>query len=122
MYFSRPKTGHSHFLINALVHQYESNVTDGPFLPLFQALLETQRELRTHVPNFTFNLGFSGKFFHAGKMQPLQVFIAVNSSRDKSLHKLRQLTLTNYTNDTKQSLQEFVVITVHANSTDVSEF
>lgn len=32
-----------------------------------QALLETQRELRTHVPNFTFNLGFSGKFFHAGK-------------------------------------------------------
>ncbi|KAF1384626.1 hypothetical protein PFLUV_G00122160 [Perca fluviatilis] len=31
-----------------------------------KALLETQRELRTHVPNFTFNLGFSGKFFHAG--------------------------------------------------------
>ncbi|XP_061643626.1 bifunctional heparan sulfate N-deacetylase/N-sulfotransferase 1-like isoform X2 [Phyllopteryx taeniolatus] len=32
----------------------------------FKALLETQREMRTHVPNFTFNLGFSGKFFHAG--------------------------------------------------------
>ncbi|XP_046892157.1 bifunctional heparan sulfate N-deacetylase/N-sulfotransferase 1-like [Hypomesus transpacificus] len=31
-----------------------------------KALLETQRELRDHVPNFTFNLGFSGKFFHAG--------------------------------------------------------
>uniref|UniRef100_A0A8C1VLS4 Bifunctional heparan sulfate N-deacetylase/N-sulfotransferase 1 n=1 Tax=Cyprinus carpio TaxID=7962 RepID=A0A8C1VLS4_CYPCA len=31
-----------------------------------KALLETQNELRTHVPNFTFNLGFSGKFFHAG--------------------------------------------------------
>ncbi|KAJ3587960.1 hypothetical protein NHX12_011555 [Muraenolepis orangiensis] len=31
-----------------------------------KALLETQRELRNHVPNFTFNLGFSGKFFHAG--------------------------------------------------------
>ncbi|CAL8333974.1 unnamed protein product [Gadus morhua 'NCC'] len=34
--------------------------------PTSHALLETQRELRTHVPNFTFNLGFSGKFFHAG--------------------------------------------------------
>ncbi|XP_055744981.1 bifunctional heparan sulfate N-deacetylase/N-sulfotransferase 1-like isoform X2 [Salvelinus fontinalis] len=32
----------------------------------FKALLETQRELRDHVPNFTFNLGYSGKFFHAG--------------------------------------------------------
>ncbi|CAB1325241.1 unnamed protein product [Coregonus sp. 'balchen'] len=32
----------------------------------FKALLETQRELRNHVPNFTFNLGYSGKFFHAG--------------------------------------------------------
>lgn len=115
MYLSRP--WHSQFLINALMHQYECIVTGCPFLPLFQALLETQRELRTHVPNFTFNLGFSGKFFHAGKMQPLQVCFAVNSSRDKSLHKLRQLTLTNYTNDTKQSLQEFAVITVHANST-----
>uniref|UniRef100_A0AAY4BJQ7 Bifunctional heparan sulfate N-deacetylase/N-sulfotransferase 1 n=1 Tax=Denticeps clupeoides TaxID=299321 RepID=A0AAY4BJQ7_9TELE len=31
-----------------------------------KALLETQNELRAHVPNFTFNLGFSGKFFHAG--------------------------------------------------------
>lgn len=90
-------------------------MTDCPFLPLFQALLETQRELRPHVPNFTFNLGFSGKFFHAGKMQPSQIFIVVNSSRDKSLHERRQLMLTNYTNNTKQSLQEFVVITVHAN-------
>ncbi|XP_064810481.1 bifunctional heparan sulfate N-deacetylase/N-sulfotransferase 1-like isoform X2 [Oncorhynchus masou masou] len=32
----------------------------------FKALLETQRALRNNVPNFTFNLGFSGKFFHAG--------------------------------------------------------
>ncbi|KAM6986631.1 bifunctional heparan sulfate N-deacetylase/N-sulfotransferase 1b [Aplochiton taeniatus] len=31
-----------------------------------KALLETQNELRTSVPNFTFNLGFSGKFFHTG--------------------------------------------------------
>ncbi|XP_010864347.1 bifunctional heparan sulfate N-deacetylase/N-sulfotransferase 1b isoform X1 [Esox lucius] len=31
-----------------------------------KALLETQNDLRTFVPNFTFNLGFSGKFFHAG--------------------------------------------------------
>ncbi|KAK7922805.1 hypothetical protein WMY93_009707 [Mugilogobius chulae] len=35
-------------------------------VPDVKALLETQKELRTHVPNFTFNLGFSGKFFHAG--------------------------------------------------------
>ncbi|XP_061758101.1 bifunctional heparan sulfate N-deacetylase/N-sulfotransferase 1b [Nerophis ophidion] len=35
-------------------------------VPDVKALLETQREMRTHVPNFTFNLGFSGKFFHAG--------------------------------------------------------
>lgn len=113
MYLSRP--GHSRFLINALVHQYEHNVTGCPFLPPFQALLETQRELRTHVPNFTFNLGFSGKFFHAGKMQPLQILIAVNTSRDRSLHERRQLMLPNYTHNAKQSLQEFVVMTVHAN-------
>uniref|UniRef100_A0A674DM41 Bifunctional heparan sulfate N-deacetylase/N-sulfotransferase 1 n=1 Tax=Salmo trutta TaxID=8032 RepID=A0A674DM41_SALTR len=31
-----------------------------------KALLETQNDLRTFVPNFTFNLGFSGKFFHTG--------------------------------------------------------
>uniref|UniRef100_A0A8C7UEE7 Bifunctional heparan sulfate N-deacetylase/N-sulfotransferase 1 n=1 Tax=Oncorhynchus mykiss TaxID=8022 RepID=A0A8C7UEE7_ONCMY len=31
-----------------------------------KALLETQNDLRTSVPNFTFNLGFSGKFFHTG--------------------------------------------------------
>ncbi|XP_043925306.1 bifunctional heparan sulfate N-deacetylase/N-sulfotransferase 1 [Protopterus annectens] len=31
-----------------------------------KALLDTQNELRVHVPNFTFNLGFSGKFFHTG--------------------------------------------------------
>lgn len=49
----------------------------------FQALLETQRELRTHVPNFTFNLGFSGKFFHAGKMQPVKAFTTVNPSKKK---------------------------------------
>ncbi|KAG8438941.1 hypothetical protein GDO86_005212 [Hymenochirus boettgeri] len=31
-----------------------------------KALYDTQMELRTHIPNFTFNLGFSGKFFHTG--------------------------------------------------------
>uniref|UniRef100_A0A4X1T838 Bifunctional heparan sulfate N-deacetylase/N-sulfotransferase 1 n=2 Tax=Sus scrofa TaxID=9823 RepID=A0A4X1T838_PIG len=31
-----------------------------------KALFETQNELRTHIPNFTFNLGYSGKFFHTG--------------------------------------------------------
>ncbi|EMP40819.1 Bifunctional heparan sulfate N-deacetylase/N-sulfotransferase 4 [Chelonia mydas] len=31
-----------------------------------QALLETQNLLRTQVANFTFNLGFSGKFYHTG--------------------------------------------------------
>ncbi|XP_038611112.1 bifunctional heparan sulfate N-deacetylase/N-sulfotransferase 4 isoform X2 [Tachyglossus aculeatus] len=31
-----------------------------------KALLETQNLLRTHVANFTFNLGFSGKFYHTG--------------------------------------------------------
>lgn len=31
-----------------------------------QALLHTQNKLRSLVPNFTFNLGFSGKFFHTG--------------------------------------------------------
>ncbi|XP_030628856.1 bifunctional heparan sulfate N-deacetylase/N-sulfotransferase 2 [Chanos chanos] len=31
-----------------------------------KALLSTQNKLRTLVPNFTFNLGFSGKFYHAG--------------------------------------------------------
>lgn len=36
-------------------------------LPLWQALFETQNELRTHIPNFTFNLGYSGKFFHTGE-------------------------------------------------------
>ncbi|XP_036380119.1 bifunctional heparan sulfate N-deacetylase/N-sulfotransferase 1-like [Megalops cyprinoides] len=35
-------------------------------VPDVKALLETQNELRSYVPNFTFNLGFSGKFFHAG--------------------------------------------------------
>nr|XP_019610857.1 PREDICTED: bifunctional heparan sulfate N-deacetylase/N-sulfotransferase 4-like [Rhinolophus sinicus] len=32
-----------------------------------KALLETQNLLRTQVANFTFNLGFSGKFYHTGK-------------------------------------------------------
>jgi len=36
-------------------------------LPLSQALFDTQNELRTHIPNFTFNLGYSGKFFHTGE-------------------------------------------------------
>ncbi|XP_062846559.1 bifunctional heparan sulfate N-deacetylase/N-sulfotransferase 1 [Trichomycterus rosablanca] len=31
-----------------------------------EALVETQNELRQSIPNFTFNLGFSGKFYHAG--------------------------------------------------------
>uniref|UniRef100_A0A672SRG2 Bifunctional heparan sulfate N-deacetylase/N-sulfotransferase 1 n=1 Tax=Sinocyclocheilus grahami TaxID=75366 RepID=A0A672SRG2_SINGR len=31
-----------------------------------KALVETQNELRRSIPGFTFNLGFSGKFFHAG--------------------------------------------------------
>uniref|UniRef100_A0A671T6X4 [heparan sulfate]-glucosamine N-sulfotransferase n=1 Tax=Sinocyclocheilus anshuiensis TaxID=1608454 RepID=A0A671T6X4_9TELE len=31
-----------------------------------KALLSTQNKLQTLVPNFTFNLGFSGKFYHAG--------------------------------------------------------
>uniref|UniRef100_A0A672NEC0 [heparan sulfate]-glucosamine N-sulfotransferase n=1 Tax=Sinocyclocheilus grahami TaxID=75366 RepID=A0A672NEC0_SINGR len=31
-----------------------------------KALLNTQNKLQTLVPNFTFNLGFSGKFYHAG--------------------------------------------------------
>ncbi|CAL8367413.1 bifunctional heparan sulfate N-deacetylase/N-sulfotransferase 2 [Gadus morhua] len=31
-----------------------------------EALLNTQNKLRSLVPNFTFNLGFSGKFFHTG--------------------------------------------------------
>lgn len=36
-------------------------------LPSSQALFDTQNELRTHIPNFTFNLGYSGKFFHTGE-------------------------------------------------------
>lgn len=35
-----------------------------------QALLTTQNKLRTLVPNFTFNLGFSGKFYHTGELIP----------------------------------------------------
>uniref|UniRef100_A0A3B4FMR4 Bifunctional heparan sulfate N-deacetylase/N-sulfotransferase 2-like n=1 Tax=Pundamilia nyererei TaxID=303518 RepID=A0A3B4FMR4_9CICH len=31
-----------------------------------EALLNTQNKLRALVPNFTFNLGFSGKFYHTG--------------------------------------------------------
>ncbi|KAM4809789.1 bifunctional heparan sulfate N-deacetylase/N-sulfotransferase 4-like [Rhinophrynus dorsalis] len=34
-----------------------------------KALLETQRLLRTQVANFTFNLGFSGKFYHTGTFE-----------------------------------------------------
>ncbi|GCB68514.1 hypothetical protein scyTo_0010407 [Scyliorhinus torazame] len=33
-----------------------------------RALLETQNLLRTQVPNFTFNLGYSGKFYHTGTL------------------------------------------------------
>lgn len=79
----------SRFFINALVQGYDEHVVDWLtllFLPLFQALLETQRELRTHVPNFTFNLGFSGKFFHAGKIRPVKrAFAAVISSREVNI-------------------------------------
>uniref|UniRef100_A0A7N4NT86 Bifunctional heparan sulfate N-deacetylase/N-sulfotransferase 1 n=1 Tax=Sarcophilus harrisii TaxID=9305 RepID=A0A7N4NT86_SARHA len=31
-----------------------------------KALFDTQNKLRAHIPNFTFNLGYSGKFFHTG--------------------------------------------------------
>ncbi|XP_053317415.1 bifunctional heparan sulfate N-deacetylase/N-sulfotransferase 4-like [Spea bombifrons] len=34
-----------------------------------KALLETQQLLRTQVANFTFNLGFSGKFYHTGTIE-----------------------------------------------------
>ncbi|KAE8630595.1 hypothetical protein XENTR_v10000886 [Xenopus tropicalis] len=34
-----------------------------------KALLETQNLLRTQVSNFTFNLGFSGKFYHTGTIE-----------------------------------------------------
>lgn len=34
-----------------------------------QALLNTQNKLRLLVPHFTFNLGFSGKFYHTGTGQ-----------------------------------------------------
>nr|XP_034969221.1 bifunctional heparan sulfate N-deacetylase/N-sulfotransferase 4 isoform X2 [Zootoca vivipara] len=34
-----------------------------------KALLETQTLLRTQVANFTFNLGFSGKFYHTGTIE-----------------------------------------------------
>lgn len=33
---------------------------------LLQAILDTQERLRTLVPGFRFNLGFSGKYFHYG--------------------------------------------------------
>uniref|UniRef100_A0A673KMM9 [heparan sulfate]-glucosamine N-sulfotransferase n=1 Tax=Sinocyclocheilus rhinocerous TaxID=307959 RepID=A0A673KMM9_9TELE len=36
---------------------------------IFQALLETQNMLRSYISNFTFNLGFSGKFFHTGTQE-----------------------------------------------------
>lgn len=89
MYVGTRAPGCSRLLINALVHQYEHIVYWPTLLSShhFQALLETQRELRTHVPNFTFNLGFSGKFFHAGETQPVKGnFITVNWSRDKNVH------------------------------------
>ncbi|KAM6939685.1 bifunctional heparan sulfate N-deacetylase/N-sulfotransferase 4 isoform 3-T4 [Xenentodon cancila] len=31
-----------------------------------KALLDTQKQLRSYISNFTFNLGFSGKFYHTG--------------------------------------------------------
>lgn len=38
----------------------------------FQALLDTQNLLRAQITNFTFNLGFSGKFYHTGKNEKLK--------------------------------------------------
>ncbi|TKS68187.1 Bifunctional heparan sulfate N-deacetylase/N-sulfotransferase 3 [Collichthys lucidus] len=32
-----------------------------------KVLLDTQRQLRSQISNFTFNLGFSGKFYHTGE-------------------------------------------------------
>lgn len=40
---------------------------------LFQALLDTQNLLRAQITNFTFNLGFSGKFYHTGKNKTLKL-------------------------------------------------
>ncbi|XP_038130571.1 bifunctional heparan sulfate N-deacetylase/N-sulfotransferase 4 isoform X1 [Cyprinodon tularosa] len=34
-----------------------------------KALLETQKQLRSFISNFTFNLGFSGKFYHTGTLE-----------------------------------------------------
>ncbi|XP_056265598.1 bifunctional heparan sulfate N-deacetylase/N-sulfotransferase 1-like [Pseudoliparis swirei] len=34
-----------------------------------KALLDTQTQLRSHISNFTFNLGFSGKFYHTGTVE-----------------------------------------------------
>ncbi|XP_063776282.1 bifunctional heparan sulfate N-deacetylase/N-sulfotransferase 4-like isoform X1 [Pseudophryne corroboree] len=34
-----------------------------------KVLLDTQKLLRTQVANFTFNLGFSGKFYHTGSIE-----------------------------------------------------
>lgn len=65
------------FFIKTLVKEHHF---DALFLSLCQALLDTQRELRTHVPNFTFNLGFSGKFFHAGKTRPVDKTSCANVS------------------------------------------
>lgn len=39
----------------------------APFIFYLQALLDTQRQLRSQISNFTFNLGFSGKFYHTGE-------------------------------------------------------
>lgn len=36
------------------------------YLICLQALLDTQRQLRSQISNFTFNLGFSGRFYHTG--------------------------------------------------------
>lgn len=47
------------------------------YLICLQALLETQRQLRSQISNFTFNLGFSGKFYHTG------VYTIVTSSEKK---------------------------------------
>lgn len=47
------------------------------YLFCLQALLDTQKQLRSQISNFTFNLGFSGKFYHTG------VYTIITSSKKK---------------------------------------
>lgn len=65
-------TGHQ-YSTETCYRRKNMNVNISFFLLFKQALLSTQNKLRTLVPNFTFNLGFSGKFYHTGK--PLESFV-----------------------------------------------